>query len=79
MAGNRKGGLKAAKENKKRHGKNFYKIIGAKGGKASTKGGFASDIVGKDGLTGKQRAQIVGAVGGAKSRRGKAVKRATAA
>ena len=32
-------------------------------------GGFASDEVGKDGLTGRQRASLVGAIGGFRSRR----------
>lgn len=43
--------------------------IGAKGGKLSTTGGFASDKVGADGLTGRQRARIAGAKGGSISRR----------
>ena len=38
--------------------------IGAMGGKVSRKGGFASAKVGKDGLTGAQRAKRAGAVGG---------------
>jgi len=72
MAGNKLGGKLAAQTNKKRHGKNFYAVIGAKGGKVSSKGGFASNKVGEDGLTGKERAKLVGARGGAVSRRGKA-------
>ncbi len=43
MAGTRIGGLKAAKTNKKRNGKDFYKKIGAKGGQISRGGGFAAD------------------------------------
>jgi hypothetical protein len=43
--------------------------IGAIGGKNGHTGGFASSIVGKDGLTGKQRARVAGAVGGKKSTR----------
>lgn len=50
--------------------------MGAKGGRNGKgpgyKGGFASDEVGEDGLTGKQRAKIAGAKGGAISRRGPA-------
>ena len=50
--------------------------MGAKGGRNGKgpgyKGGFASDEVGEDGLTGKQRARIAGAVGGKRSRRGPA-------
>ncbi len=72
MSGNRAGGLKAAETNKKKQGADFYARIGAKGGKLSTTGGFASDIVGKDGLTGAERAKIAGAKGGKISKRGKA-------
>lgn len=71
MAGNTKGGVKAADTNKKRHGADFYARIGAKGGRKSKTGGFASNVVGKDGLTGRERAKLVGAKGGAISRRRK--------
>ena len=70
MSGTRNGGLKAAATNKSRHGAEYYAKIGAMGGKAGTTGGFASDLVGKDGLTGRERAKKVGAIGGKKSRRG---------
>lgn len=43
--------------------------MGRLGGQRSRTGGFASDVVGADGLTGRQRAKIAGAVGGSKSRR----------
>jgi len=43
--------------------------IGAKGGAASTTGGFASNNIGPDGLTGRQRARVVGALGGRSARR----------
>ncbi len=79
MAGSKTGGKLAAKTNVKRHGNDFYKKIGAMGGKRSNTGGFASPKVGDDGLTGKQRAKLVGAKGGAISRRGKAVKRTKSA
>lgn len=69
MAGNKQGGLKAAQTNAQRHGKNFYRNIGRKGGKVSSKGGFASQKVGADGLTGKERASLVGKKGGEISRR----------
>ncbi len=39
----RAGGLKAAATNKERHGEDFYKRIGRKGGKAGKTGGFAAD------------------------------------
>lgn len=64
MPGNKIGGAKAAATIKKRYGKDYYAKIGKKGGKISTTGGFASDKVGKDGLTGKERAVIAGAKGG---------------
>lgn len=43
--------------------------MGRKGGKASNTGGFASLVVGSDGLTGHQRAKIAGKKGGTISRR----------
>lgn len=72
MAGNKAGGKKAAATNKARHGEDFYARIGKKGGSRSTTGGFASEKVGEDGLTGRQRAVLVGAIGGLKSKRGNA-------
>lgn len=74
MPGTREGAAKAALTNKKKHGEDFFKRIGSKGGANGKgpgyKGGFASDKVGEDGLTGRQRASIAGAIGGFKSRRG---------
>ena len=46
--------------------------LGRKGGKNGHTGGFGSDKVGADGLTGKQRARVAGSKGGAISKRGKA-------
>ena len=43
--------------------------IGSIGGKASNNGGFASKKIGRDGLTGAERAKRAGAVGGAVSKR----------
>ncbi|MCA9349034.1 hypothetical protein KC878_02700 [Candidatus Saccharibacteria bacterium] len=74
MAGNAKGGKLAAKTNRQRHGADFYARIGAKGGRKSKTGGFASSVVGKDGLTGRERAKLVGARGGTVSRRTKSAK-----
>lgn len=71
MAGTRIGGLKAAKTNKKVWGDDFYKAIGAKGGEKSRGGGFASTKIGKDGLTGQERARLAGARGGSNSKRNK--------
>ncbi len=52
----------------------YYRMIGRKGGKIGGKkswnGGFASEIEGKDGLTGHERAKIAGQKGGKKSKRG---------
>lgn len=72
MAGNREGGLKAAKTNKEKHGADFYARIGRKGGSQVPKSprGFASNVVGKDGMTGLQRAKAAGRKGGQISRRG---------
>lgn len=70
MAGTRKGGLAAARKNKARDPE-FYARIGALGGRKGKSGGFASDKVGDDGLTGRQRAAIAGARGGRISRRTK--------
>lgn len=70
MSGTRAGGLKAAATNKKRNGEDFFARIGKKGGSVIGKtGGFASDKTGKDGLTGRERARIAGAIGGRKSSR----------
>ena len=74
MAGPLEGGKKAAATNKARHGDNFYAEIGHKGGIRSSTGGFASPKVGKDGLTGWERAKIAGRKGGLVSKRGKAKK-----
>jgi len=69
MAGNQEGGFKAGKANKQRHGNDFYKRIGRKGGLVSTTGGFADQKKGSDGLTGQERARKFGSVGGKISRR----------
>lgn len=71
MPGTVQGGKNAAKANKEKYGENFYATIGREGGKKGRTGGFASNKVGEDGLTGRQRARIVGAVGGTTSRRPK--------
>ena len=69
MSGTISGGKKAAQKNITLHGKYFYREIGRKGGKRSTTGGFASQKVGKDGLTGAERAKLAGAKGGRISKR----------
>ncbi|HET7637930.1 MAG TPA: KGG domain-containing protein [Ktedonobacteraceae bacterium] len=70
MAGTRAGGIAAAKKNKAKDPE-FYARIGAMGGRKGRTGGFASDKVGEDGLTGRQRAAQAGARGGRISRRTK--------
>lgn len=62
MSGTRIGGLKAKEVNLKRHGKDFYKRIGAIGGRNGHTGGFASNPA---------LAKIAGAKGGRISRRTK--------
>lgn len=69
MAGTKDGGRKAAELNKKKYGEDFYIKIGSLGGKVGKTGGFASQKVGADGLTGVQRASVAGTKGGKKSRR----------
>lgn len=69
MSGTIEGGKKTAQKNIELHGKDFYRSIGRKGGKRSTTGGFASQKVGKDGLTGAERAKLAGAKGGRRSKR----------
>jgi hypothetical protein len=63
MAGTKSGGMAAARTNKERYGKNFYRELGAKGGRASKTGGFAA------GEEGRERARVFGAIGGKKSKR----------
>lgn len=65
MSGTIEGGRKAVLTNKTRHGDDFYVRIGGIGGKAKVKKGFAAN---------PELAKRVGAIGGANSRRGKAVK-----
>lgn len=74
MAGTLEGGKKAAETNKRRYGKDYYALIGKKGGKNGHEGGFAAEKVGKDGLTGPQRAKKWGAIGGKISKRGRSNK-----
>lgn len=44
--------------------KEYYRNIGRMGGAKSRGGGFASEKVGNDGLTGAQRARLAGKKGG---------------
>lgn len=60
MAGTKVGGMKAAKMNKLRHGEDFYRMIGAKGGRNGSTGGFAAN---------PELARRAGALGGRISKR----------
>lgn len=66
MPGNKAGGIKARDTNRARYGEDFYKRIGAVGGKKGTTGGFWAN---------RELARIAGAKGGKVSRRGKAKKK----
>lgn len=66
MSGTKAGGMKAAKTNLERHGADFYKRIGHKGGKNGHTGGFAS--------MDPERVRECGRKGGSISRRGPAKK-----
>lgn len=70
MSGTLAGGKAAAETNKKKFGSDFYKQIGALGGRKGRTGGFASNFVGTDGLTGRERAKSAGYKGGKVSKRG---------
>lgn len=61
MAGTKAGGRKAAASNYKKHGKDFYKRIGAKGGANGHTGGFAAN---------PELARAAGRKGGLISKRG---------
>jgi len=65
MAGSREGGLKAARTNRERFGKDWYARIGSIGGKNGHTGGFAAN---------PELARIAGSKGGKISKRGKAKK-----
>lgn len=67
MAGSYEGGKSAARTNKKKYGADYYARIGAMGGKAGRTGGFAAMTIGKDGLTGPERASVAGMKGGTKT------------
>ena len=65
MSGTRLGGLKSRDKILKRYGKDHYINMGRKGGlKNNGHLGFGSLEIGKDGLTGRQRAKIAGRKGG---------------
>lgn len=58
-------GRKVAQTLKQKYGEDYYRNLGHKGGSVPRPNrGFASKFVGKDGLTGPQRAKIAGTKGG---------------
>lgn len=65
MAGTTTGGKQAAITNKSKYGEDFYKRIGAEGGKIGCTGGFFYD---------RELAKRAGAIGGRISRRTKRTK-----
>ncbi len=63
MAGTKAGAERAKKTNLERHGDDFFKTIGSRGGKVrGVKKGFAAN---------PERARLAGIKGGSRSRRGK--------
>lgn len=64
MSGTKTGGKNAADTNKKKYGDDFYKRIGALGGKRGRTGGFYAN---------RQLARTAGKIGGTKSRRRKSL------
>lgn len=69
MAGTKIGSIKAV-ETILTKNPNFFIEIGRRGGIAQAgRGGYASKVVGKDGLTGQERAKLSGSIGGRKSKR----------
>lgn len=73
MSGTIEGGRKAAETNKKRYGEAFYSNVGRKGGVTSH---LINPITGKaiKGFAISGKAASAGALGGSRSRRGKAKK-----
>ena len=66
------GGKAAAQKNKEKHGDDFYRRIGATGGRNGTTGGFASDVeCDCDYSSSHFKRQCAGARGGSKSKRKK--------
>lgn len=60
MSGTKEGALKARDTIYRKRGRDYFKVIGKKGGTISRGGGFACIIRGPDGLTGPERAKVCG-------------------
>ncbi len=75
MAGTRQGAFKAALTNKQIRGNDYFRKLGRKAGSFGTTGGFASELVGEDGLTGVERSKIQGARAGRRSGHMRRIKR----
>lgn len=71
MAGTLAGGRKLSATIRAKYGENFWKERGAIGGRNSNNGGFATEKLNKNGLTGLEQARLSGAKGGRKSKRTK--------
>lgn len=70
MPGTKAGGRKAAATIKAKYGDDYYPRLARKAGRSGGAGkGFDSEAIGKDGLTGPERAKIVGSTAGKISRR----------
>lgn len=69
MGQTKAGAAKARQKVIELYGEDYYSKIGRKGGSTGTTGGFASNKLGKDGLTGKERAAVAGRIGGINSTR----------
>lgn len=65
MSGSITGGKLAAQKNKERHGEDFYRTIGARGGSAKVPKGFAMN---------RERASLAGQKGGRTSRKQKGMR-----
>lgn len=63
MGGTRLGGVAAAATNKEKYGEDFFQKLGALGGARSRGGGFGQ------GQIGRERARLVGSLGGRIGRR----------
>src|SRR5437588_2155390 len=62
VSGTAIGGKAAARTNKDKYGENFYRLIGAEGGRKGHTGGYHAN---------RELARICGTIGGRMSRRGK--------